>query len=652
MKGFYVSLILMIEKMLKYIFLFLFILTGLHNTLAQQTYNFSGYISDKILESPIDSAFVQIFTDVDTLQLTTNSSGYYEGTIISTNVKEKVLPKQFDLISQNYPNPFNPGTTIQYSKSGAVELFDVTGRLVFAQTLNGDNVSRKQHLPAGVYFYRILADNGERVTNKMLLLDGSLATIRFVFIAGEDEGKNSAAKKSSEISAHYFIQKNGYFSIDTLVAVVSSGDNQHNFYLRQINYPPVIHVPDVTVERNGQTTLNLNNHVDDVDNDPSEMSWQAASYDTSIVDIDIADSIATITGKDRNGSTYVTWIAKDPHNASGQNNAKADIEFALKLIGQIYDGILDRGEPNIHVRLDGPNGIKDTLTSEDGRFAFYSKQAGNHTFSIVPKDTIMELEQVLEGLSDDYDMGRVGLTHADLPWIGYMHAQNAGVQNFNNDYAYNKRMASGLGLPKDPKTIPTFFIIRYGDSTKMKADIDSFNVQVDKGAAKYRLERPGMHNIVENTSTTPEEERQLWHDVYTNGEDGRFVILVQYNDGFGGGPSSAWNASDGYVSDGPHLSTKAGAQVYENWPYSVLYGEALAAMQNKSGEINTEEHPDWEYTIYAGGTSLKEMVSPWTYRNGIYYKEEMVDKMSNKVLTPGAKTEWNRDNDRFKVIIR
>lgn len=46
------------------------------------------------------------------------------------------------------------------------------------------------------------------------------------------------------------------------------------------------------------------------------------------------------------------------------------------------------------------------------------------------------------------------------------------------------------------------------------------------------------------------------------------------------------------------------------------------------------------------------MVSPWTYRNGIYYKEEMVDKMSNKVLTPGAKTNWNRDNDRFKVIIR
>ncbi len=591
----------MIEKMLKYISLFLFILTGLHNTRAQQTYNFSGYISDKILESPIDSAFIQIFTDIDTLQLTTNSTGFYEGSITSTAIAaNEPIPEKYDLISQNYPNPFNPATTIQYSKPGAVELFDVTGRLVFARTLNGDDVSRKQRLPAGVYFYRILADNGERVTKKMLLLDGSLATIRFVYIAGEEGGKNSAAKKSSEISARYFIQKLGYVPIDIMITIYDYEDIRHNFYLLRTNYPPVTSVPNVTVKRNSKTTLNLNDHVEDVDNYPSEMSWRATGYDTSIVKIDIADSIATITGKDRNGSTYVTWIATDPQNASGQNNANVDIEFALKLIGQVYDGILDRGVPNIHVRLDGPNGVKDTLTGPDGRFTFYSGQAGNHTFTIVPKDTIMELEQVLENLSGDYDMGKVGLTHADLPWIGYIHAQNAGVQGFGNDYAYNKHMAEGLGLLKDPKTIPTFFIIRYADSTEMKIDIDSFNVQVGKGAAQYKLERPGMHNIVENTSTNAQEERDLWNQVYTNGDDGRFVILVQYNNAYGGGPSSAFNSTSGINPDGPHLSTKAGAKVYERWPYSVLYGEALAGMQNKSGEIDGIEYPDWAYTILWG----------------------------------------------------
>ncbi|RMH89408.1 MAG: T9SS C-terminal target domain-containing protein [Calditrichaeota bacterium] len=102
-------------------------------------------------------------------------------------------PSRFDL-AQNYPNPFNPATTIRYTLLRAahvrLEIFNSVGQrvatLVDEHRPAGDYTIRwdAQHLPAGIYFYRIRAEaqsvnagqiTGSRetvftLTRKMLLI--------------------------------------------------------------------------------------------------------------------------------------------------------------------------------------------------------------------------------------------------------------------------------------------------------------------------------------------------------------------------------------------------------------------------------------------------------------------------------------------------
>ncbi len=88
------------------------------------------------------------------------------------------------VLHQNVPNPFNPSTTISYDleKAGQVDLqvFDLAGRLV--RTLHRGSEAAGRHervwlgrdqagrtVAAGVYFYRLQADN-EVETRRMLLV--------------------------------------------------------------------------------------------------------------------------------------------------------------------------------------------------------------------------------------------------------------------------------------------------------------------------------------------------------------------------------------------------------------------------------------------------------------------------------------------------
>lgn len=113
-----------------------------------------------------------------------NTPTYVSGgavVLIPTAVIEdnnSMLPKEFAL-AQNYPNPFNPATTIEFSLPTAshakLEIFNILGQNV--ATLVDETMSAGNHKivfdaseqPSGIYFYRLINENGS-TTKKMVLV--------------------------------------------------------------------------------------------------------------------------------------------------------------------------------------------------------------------------------------------------------------------------------------------------------------------------------------------------------------------------------------------------------------------------------------------------------------------------------------------------
>lgn len=101
------------------------------------------------------------------------------GNVISAIKNDKELIPTSYYLSQNYPNSFNPITKIKYSvpKSShiSIRVFDVLGNEIAAlvnQFQNAGNYEiefNADHLPSGVYFYQLVAENIV-LTKKLLLL--------------------------------------------------------------------------------------------------------------------------------------------------------------------------------------------------------------------------------------------------------------------------------------------------------------------------------------------------------------------------------------------------------------------------------------------------------------------------------------------------
>lgn len=94
-----------------------------------------------------------------------------------------ILTSKFKL-KQNYPNPFNPGTQINYTLPSAakisIKVYDLLGREI-AELVNDykeagyyTTIFDASNLSSGIYFYRITAQNGEKVmfteSKKMIVI--------------------------------------------------------------------------------------------------------------------------------------------------------------------------------------------------------------------------------------------------------------------------------------------------------------------------------------------------------------------------------------------------------------------------------------------------------------------------------------------------
>lgn len=112
-------------------------------------------------------------------------SAYYspgakiDGTVVSVERDEQAMMPSRYYLYQNYPNPFNPSTEIRFElpEHGytILEVFDLTGKRVdklLDQQIAAGSYSVKwkaDHLPSGVYLYKLTAETFVRV-KKMTLI--------------------------------------------------------------------------------------------------------------------------------------------------------------------------------------------------------------------------------------------------------------------------------------------------------------------------------------------------------------------------------------------------------------------------------------------------------------------------------------------------
>jgi len=128
--------------------------------------------SDTIIDLP-DSAYNSTAPDL----------GAIESEFVAAIGDQAVLPTEFAL-HQNYPNPFNPLTTIRYqipyTSDVRIVIYDILGRQVitlvdeqqqagFKAVIWDSSNKAGQNVSAGMYFYRLEAENYIR-TCKMILL--------------------------------------------------------------------------------------------------------------------------------------------------------------------------------------------------------------------------------------------------------------------------------------------------------------------------------------------------------------------------------------------------------------------------------------------------------------------------------------------------
>ena len=99
-------------------------------------YYFTGCVTSG--QDILSGAEVKIKFNSDSLNLTTNTDGVYDGTIIITTMSSYAQPQTFLLMGDNYPNPFNPNTAVE----GKLKFENVVpGSLITIYTLSGEVVT-------------------------------------------------------------------------------------------------------------------------------------------------------------------------------------------------------------------------------------------------------------------------------------------------------------------------------------------------------------------------------------------------------------------------------------------------------------------------------------------------------------------------------
>jgi len=227
----------------------------------------SGKVTDVVSETEISDASVSI-TNLNTGSLetvVTNSSGFWEMTLLTSIDEQNRIPREFS-VSSPYPNPFNPKTKIDFSlpEHGpvTVTIYNILGEVFDSREsqLNAGtySIEWEGRGASGVYFINIKT-NSKSITKKIIQLDGLSGSGLSDFLP-VNQTINWLSKPVITIPVRLIISKFGYVP-DTLSVDVQGGEyfdtpiatihsqcdlfDLHNDILEQIYYnDPDYHLAD------------------------------------------------------------------------------------------------------------------------------------------------------------------------------------------------------------------------------------------------------------------------------------------------------------------------------------------------------------------------------------------------------------------------
>ena len=417
---------------------------------------------------------------------------------------------------------------------------------------------------------------------------------------------------------------------------------------KAVNDPPITSVPDQTVPRRGQIVIDLNQYVNDPDNTPNEMKWQAADYDTSLVDI-VIDSLNTAVIKSRGprGSTPILWIATDPQGAEGQNSAMIETAPSNMLRITLQDPVDDAvwGNTPFNVILyneANPDTIR-LITDSSGQASIYTFADSGRIVTPL-NDSLYQTIQGFKGLKSDTGLV-VPVVYTDYPLEEFIKIQ-AGVwyQGYSGAFVTSWDPAFfNKGKNGDPDTLRMAYYEKSPQDNMiavLRDSIISWNEKYfRKMTPNWVLEPPKIgHNVEfyypESLQDEGAKSREIW-DADTLPNNAAMGWLIYH---YGMTPSNASNDIP-HNPAGPFYATR-GKIVTQKlaYPEGTHFEESATALQTANGEVNKGA---WAYTVYGGGSAWPPFRGKGLYKGKEYVLEVLIGELKYGV-EPGTEIRPTR----------
>ncbi|MCP4538167.1 MAG: tandem-95 repeat protein [Chloroflexi bacterium] len=200
-----------------------------------------------------------------------------------------------------------------------------------------------------------LAESAPGILSNDTDIDGDTLTATLVsdvsygVLALNEDGSFTYEHDSNENLSDSFTYRASDGLTDTNTVTVS-------FTITPVNDAPVvINIPNQTISvRNAFATINLDDHVADVDNTDAEMTWDFAG--NTELQVNIVNRVVTVTapGVEWLGSETIVFTATDPGGLSDSDSASFTVNPSnvAPVAGDIPDQTIDEGETFVAINLD------------------------------------------------------------------------------------------------------------------------------------------------------------------------------------------------------------------------------------------------------------------------------------------------------------